>query len=112
MLATFLAVAGMLASDAAWAHGRGRVGVFIGAPPPPFFSPWWYYPPPLYYSYPVVTVPAPRPPVYVEQEKPAAEGQRYWHYCFEPAGYYPDVKDCPSGWHKVAPEPEGPRSNR
>jgi hypothetical protein len=29
----------------------------------------------------------------------------YWYYC-EPAGaYYPYVKECPSGWLKVSPEP-------
>lgn len=29
----------------------------------------------------------------------------YWHYCTDPAGYYPHVADCPAGWQPVAPVP-------
>lgn len=117
-LATILlGLSGMLGGEALAHDGRGhghprtRIGVFIGTPP--LYAPWvvapspWYYPPPTYYSYPVVTVPAPQPPVYVEQAKPpaTAQNQNYWYYCFNPAGYYPEVKECPGGWQKVAPQP-------
>jgi hypothetical protein len=29
-------------------------------------------------------------------------GSNYW-YCRNPAGYYPDVQTCPSGWLQVVP---------
>jgi len=28
---------------------------------------------------------------------------RYWNYCSEPAGYYPQVQNCANGWLKVVP---------
>jgi hypothetical protein len=97
---------GALASESAWAdrghHGGGRgrahVGVFIGAP---LF--WPYYPQPYYYP-PVVVAPS-SPPVYIEQEPLSA--QQYWYFCNSPQGYYPYVKQCPSGWQPVTPLPPG-----
>ena len=29
-----------------------------------------------------------------------------WYYCQNPAGYYPSVPQCPSGWLQVAPQPQ------
>jgi hypothetical protein len=26
-----------------------------------------------------------------------------WHFCQDPEGYYPYVKDCPGGWLNVVP---------
>ncbi len=62
---------------------------------------------PPYYSS-IVVVPA-TPPVYIQQpstmqSSPPAE-TNYWHYCENPAGYYPYVKKCPGGWLKVPPQP-------
>jgi hypothetical protein len=43
---------------------------------------------------------------------PAESGQHqpsYWHFCQNPEGYYPYVKDCPSGWMTVVPsKPNAP----
>jgi hypothetical protein len=43
---------------------------------------------------------------------PAELGQQqssYWHFCRNPEGYYPYVKECPGGWMKVAPpKPNAP----
>lgn len=25
----------------------------------------------------------------------------FWYYCTDPAGYYPDVSECPNGWRLV-----------
>lgn len=79
----------------------GGVGIGVYGLGPGFG--WSYYPP--YYAYPpaVVTVPA-EPPVYIEQggTPPAAN---YWHYCRNPDGYYPYVKECPGGWQLVPPQP-------
>lgn len=36
---------------------------------------------------------------------PGASGAQWWYMCKKPAGYYPYVKECPSGWEKVAPTP-------
>ena len=62
------------------------------------------------YGYaPVVAVPA-VPPVYIQQQEivqvpPQASAANYWHYCRNPEGYYPYVKNCPDGWMQVAPQP-------
>ncbi len=93
---------------------RGFVGsrVFVGprfyAYPyyGPYYAPYYAYP---YYPYydpepPVVVTPPPVAPLsYVEQAPPASQ---YWHYCQNPAGYYPQVPQCPGGWIQVAPRSE------
>lgn len=97
---------GAAASDTVWADhgghagGRGRAdfGVYIG---PSMF--WPYYPGPYYYP-PVIVVPS-SPPVYMEQE--SSSPQQYWYFCDDPQGYYPYVKQCPSGWQQVTPQPPG-----
>ena len=60
-------------------HGRGG---FVG--PSIIFGP--EYSAPYGYSYP-----------YGDDS-----GSNYW-YCGDPAGYYPDVQTCPSGWVQVVP---------
>lgn len=65
-------------------HGRG---VFVG--PPIIYGPEYYpydYAVPYGYSYPYGD----------------GSGSVYW-YCRDPAGYYPDVQSCPSGWLQVVP---------
>jgi hypothetical protein len=104
----FLACAFLLSSaagNAAWAHGHAHVGVYFGAP---VFWPW-YYPAPYYYppySTTVITQPA---PVYIEQAPESTSSpessSNVWYYCNNPDGYYPYVKECPSGWQKVPPRP-------
>jgi hypothetical protein len=110
----------MIGSGAAWAdhRGGGRVhfGVVIGGP---YWGPWGYPPPPPYYYYPPYYPPAVvverQAPVYVEQAPPAAAApapapapQNYWYYCTATKGYYPYVKECPSGWQRVLPQPATP----
>jgi hypothetical protein len=88
----------LAASDAALAHGRGRAHFYFG--PAWYWGPTWYYPPPAYYYPP----PQPAaPPVYVERIDPAESG--WWYYCEQSRGYYPYVKECPSGWQRVSPSP-------
>ena len=71
-------------------HHDGRFhdrGVFVG--PPIIFGPEYYpygYSDPYGYSYPYGD----------------GSGSIYW-YCRDPAGYYPDVQTCTSGWVQVAP---------
>ncbi len=101
------------ASDIALAQHRGpRVGVYIGGPLwwggyPPYYAPYspYYYPPSYYYP-PVVQS---SPPVYIEQAQPPAAATAptpgYWYYCRESQGYYPYVKECPTAWERVAPQP-------
>lgn len=105
-----LAVAGTTAAWADHPHGRVHFGVYIGGPA----WPWGYPPPPYYYYppyYPPVVIERPAP-VYIEQAPPAvatpappAPQTNYWYYCSAAKGYYPYVKECPSGWQKVLPQP-------
>ena len=60
----------------------------------PFWYPAYVYPGPVY-APPVVAQPAPQP-------------QQYWYYCQSPQGYYPYVKECPSSWLQVVPQPTPP----
>ncbi len=91
--------------------GHGGFGFYFGAP---FYSyPYSYYGYPYYPYYsapPVVAVPT-SPPVYIQQQ-PAVNQQQdaaaYWHYCHNPEGYYPYVKECPGGWQLVEPTPPAP----
>ncbi len=119
---------GAALSGAAWAGGRVVVGVGVGVPfgwgwgwggpwygygygygyyPPAYsYPPYGYYGYPPYYGYGTSS-----PPVYIEQGGGSAPAQQpasnYWYYCSNPQGYYPYVKECPSGWQKVAPQPPG-----
>jgi hypothetical protein len=111
----FLGTAG---AERAWAdRGRhGHVGVFID----PFWGPWYYPPGPYYYPtyYPPVVVSPPAPQVYIEPpltttpavpaEPNAAMTGNYWYYCAATKTYYPYVKECPSGWQRVSPQPPQP----
>ena len=65
-------------------HGRTRI--IIGGP---FFWPPIYYDPDFY--------PGPASLMYVPP------GADFSYYCYDPAGYYPDVPSCPSGWLRVVP---------
>jgi len=62
-----------------------------------------YYGYPLYY--PSVVVESPAPLVYREQQPAPASAVNYWYYCAAANGYYPYVRECPSGWQKVSPLP-------
>ena len=99
-----------------WGHrGHVRFGVMIG----PYWGPLYFPPYPYYYPpyYPPVVVERPVPQVYIEQQAPPAPPAptapvveapvNYWYYCAAAKGYYPYVKECPSGWQKVLPQPPG-----
>jgi len=63
------------------------------------------YAPPVVYAAPPVYLP---PPVMVAPSAvPAYVEPTWWYYCARPAGYYPYVNVCPSGWTRVAPTPPG-----
>lgn len=67
----------------------------------PYYGGYFYYggyAPPVVVTPPPVVV-APPPSTYVERP-PASQ---YWHYCQDPAGYYPEVQQCPGGWIQVPP---------
>ena len=65
--------------------------IWVGSPY--YYGYYRYSPPPV-----VVTPP---PTTYIE--RPA---ESYWYYCQDPAGYYPQVAQCPGGWLQVAPRSE------
>ena len=50
-----------------------------------------------------------QPVTYIEQNpgaasSPAAE-TGWWYYCDQSRGYYPYVRECPTGWQRVPPSP-------
>jgi hypothetical protein len=107
VLAVLVAVAAAMASQPAEAHGRSRVtvGVGVGFGYPYWgwgpWSPWWY-PPPYYYPPATVVVRPAEPVTYIEQ---GTDTSSWWYYCDASRGYYPYVKECPTGWQRVSPVP-------
>ena len=109
-IALMAALVGVLASGPAQAHHRVHVGVGFSYGYP-FWGPWgpwgpWGWPGPYYYPPTTVVVPA-QPMQYIEKGSapgaPATES--WWYYCDASKGYYPYVKECPSGWQRVSPTP-------
>lgn len=91
-------------------RGHSSFGFYFGAPyyPYPYYGYPYRYP---YYPPAVIAVPA-TPPVYIQQPPAAVDEQDtsgYWHFCANPEGYYPYIKECPGGWQLVEPTPPAPR---
>lgn len=107
VLAFLVALAGVVATEPAHAHHRVHIGVGFsyGYPfwGPPWWGPWYYPPPYYYYPAPAVVVPA-QPTTYIEKGS-APVPESWWYYCDASKGYYPYVKECPSGWQRVPPAP-------
>jgi hypothetical protein len=117
-----------------WHGGHGGSHFNIGIGFPGFYwGPGWGYPYYGYYGYPYYAsypyyagYPSyysdepvyadPAPGTYIQRDMnsgtpsrgaPVGEGQ-YSYYCPDPAGYYPQLQNCPKGWLKVVPD-AGPR---
>lgn len=113
-------------------HGGTRIGIGFGFPG--FYWGSWGYPYyagyPYYSSYPYyATYPnsysysdepvygEPGPSTYIQRDMNSAPQSsqggagQYSYYCPDPAGYYPQLQNCPKGWLKVVPEnsPRPPR---
>jgi hypothetical protein len=108
--------------DGRWHHGwhNGRFGRWwvVG-------DSWLWYPfaalgyaltlpftYPYTYSYPAYSYPEPYYPLAGAQaapELPLQPQESVWYYCANPAGYYPYVPECRSGWRAVpSSPPRGP----
>ena len=114
--AALLALGLALACSApAQAHVRWSIGLGIGVPgyygaygpgwwPAPY-APYpypYYYPPAVVVSPPPMTVVSPwQPPVVAEPAPLGPPPPSFWYYCYNPAGYYPQVPNCPGGWTQV-----------
>ena len=84
-----------------WFHGwhGSRIGWWWIVGPA-----WYWYPAPVYpypnpYTPPVVAEVPPSPPTQPQVLPPT------WYYCDRPAGYYPYVPECSSGWKAVPATP-------
>jgi hypothetical protein len=113
-LAAMGLMAGLLTAGSAFAwghHGGARVVFGFNFGFPGYYYPAPYYAAPVYYPAPIVVQSA--PPVYVERNDappaaaPAPQSQNYWYYCAGSKTYYPYVKECPGGWQRVSPTPQG-----
>lgn len=88
----------------------GGFGFFVGDPffwSPYYYRPYYFYP--RYYSSPALIVPS-APSVYIEQNtvpKVQSIEPNNWNYCPNPEGYYPHVKECPTGWQRIESQPLG-----
>ncbi len=95
-----------LFSENNWAWGHGHFGFYYGAP----FWPYYGYPFGYPYPYPYFPPAVVAPPVmnYIQQSPPAGQQNpsAYWHYCTDPEGYYPYIKECPNGWQVIPPTPQ------
>jgi hypothetical protein len=69
---------------------------------------WWWFTDGFWYWYDAPLYPYPDyvGDYYVPSQAYAPPGQ-VWYYCYNPAGYYPYVPACPSGW-RVVPATPGP----
>lgn len=69
---------------------------------------WWWFTDGFWYWYDAPLYPYPDfvGDYYVPSQAYAPPG-RVWYYCYSPAGYYPYVPACPSGW-RVVPATDGP----
>lgn len=113
LLVTALATAGVLAAGSALAGGHSHVSIGVGVGVPvgvPYYG-YGYYgyrPYPYYYPayYPAPVVVQQAPTVYVEQAQAQPQAGGSWYYCQDSRAYYPYVKECPSGWQPVAPQPQ------
>jgi hypothetical protein len=115
-------------------HGGARIGIGIGFPGFYWGPGWGYYGYPYYAGYPYYSsypyyaaypysysdepvYGEPGPSTYIQRDMNSApQGSQggagqYSYYCPDPAGYYPQLQNCPKGWLKVVPEnsPRPPR---
>ena len=58
-----------------------------------------------YYYYPYVSTPYYPASFYSPDD---SDTGYFLYYCPSPAGYYPDVADCPSGWWQTVPDDSPP----
>ena len=85
-----------------WGLGLGLLAgtaIILSAQPRPV-----YYPPYVYAPPPVVVVPGP-PVMAAPPPQTVPSDAAWWYFCSNPAGYYPYVVACPSGWTRVPPTP-------
>ena len=109
-------------------HGDWRGGHFFrgprfafsfGFPAYSYWGPYYgYYGYPYPYAYPYdpYAYYDSGPQVYIQRDSGDAVAPAnprrpsdYSYYCTDPAGYYPQVASCPSGWLKVVPNSPPPR---
>lgn len=64
-----------------------------------------YYVEPAYASPPLASLPPPHNGAQISTL--TMPGSQWWYFCKTPEGYYPYVRECPSGWEKVSPTPPG-----
>jgi hypothetical protein len=104
-------------------HGGGgwhgsRIGLSLGFGFPYYYwGPGYYgYPYPYAYAYPYgyydgySSYDDAVPQTYIQRDSgdaiapaPPAQRSQYSYYCTNPAGYYPQIANCPSGWLTVVP---------
>jgi hypothetical protein len=80
-----------------WRHGRhaGRAG-------------WWWVVGNVWYFYPAPVYPFPdpyQPPVVIAPSPAVPQAPAVYYYCDNPAGYYPYVPQCFSGWRAIPAAP-------
>ena len=101
-------------------HSGVRTQIWLGPVWEPFWPRTYVYPYPYAYPYPYPYYDDPvvveEQPVYLQpaprSAAPKNDQSYYWYYCKNPAGYYPYVQACPSGWTRVAPTPPDTKESK
>ena len=109
-LAMVLVVTGFFVAGTGTVQAGERAGVHGGLLRVDRDGDWgggWF---PLWFGFHLF---APRPPVIVEREyypppPPPRRRVRFYYFCRNPEGYYPQVPSCPGGWLRVLPSEDGP----
>ena len=85
-----------------WRSGRWFNGFHDGR------NGWWWIVDGIWYFYPAPVYPYPdpyTPPTVVVETTPIPAGAQVYYYCANPAGYYPQVPQCPVAWQRVISAP-------
>ena len=72
---------------------------------------WWWVTSGIWYFYPEPIYPY---PLYISEyliPPPPVLSARYWYYCDDPPGYYPDVQACYDPWQMIPVTPPPPYPN-
>ena len=72
----------------------------------PGWGPGWWGPGwgPGWWGAPTTPLVVQQPPQQFIQQGPPPQQQSFWYFCPNPQGYFPYIRECPTGWLQVVPQ--------